>query len=200
MNRLTFKQRQWLQREQEILRAAAHLIREHGYSNVSMDEIATEVGVSKPTLYQHFRRKDDMIAATMIRSMQEMDEFIVQMGQQPVIDKLAAILRHMLEQQHAPEHIPAVIVQHHVIEALDTNEDVIAYRNRVGEHLFRLVAEGKAHGEIALDVDDTVVIGSMFALLHVLEGPKAYRHPDPAPLIDSIVNMFVRGIRNPQAE
>lgn len=41
-----------------ILRAAGELFGEHGYAQVSMDEVAAGAGVTKPTVYAHFGSKE----------------------------------------------------------------------------------------------------------------------------------------------
>jgi AcrR family transcriptional regulator len=46
-----------------ILDAAARLFLRHGFRKASMDEIARESGVSKPTLYAYFADKDALFAA-----------------------------------------------------------------------------------------------------------------------------------------
>ena len=43
-----------------IFEAAKKLFPEHGYDGVSMDAIAAEAGVSKLTLYSHFKDKDEL--------------------------------------------------------------------------------------------------------------------------------------------
>ncbi|WP_424975169.1 TetR/AcrR family transcriptional regulator [Dinoroseobacter sp. S124A] len=50
-----------------ILTAAFRLFFRRGYSRVSMDEIASEAGVTKRTLYNHFASKDALIGAVMDR-------------------------------------------------------------------------------------------------------------------------------------
>src|SRR5215216_6135990 len=37
----------------------------HGYSRLTMDELATELGMSKKTLYVHFAGKDEIITAVI---------------------------------------------------------------------------------------------------------------------------------------
>ena len=53
--------------EQTILTSAYRLFHRHGFNRVSMDEIAAAAGVTKRTLYYHFRSKDDLIAAALER-------------------------------------------------------------------------------------------------------------------------------------
>jgi AcrR family transcriptional regulator len=51
------------ERRQQIISVAAGLFDEGGYANTTMDDIAGEVGVAKPTLYHYFPRKDDILHA-----------------------------------------------------------------------------------------------------------------------------------------
>jgi len=50
---------------QRILDAAYALFRRRGYTRASMDEIAVATGVTKRTLYFHFRSKDELLAAVL---------------------------------------------------------------------------------------------------------------------------------------
>ena len=51
--------------EQTILTSAYRLFHRHGFNRVSMDEIAAAAGVTKRTLYYHFRSKDSLLAAVL---------------------------------------------------------------------------------------------------------------------------------------
>lgn len=50
-------------RQEAVLEAAARMFVQHGFRKASMDEIAREAGVSKPTLYAYFADKDALFAA-----------------------------------------------------------------------------------------------------------------------------------------
>jgi AcrR family transcriptional regulator len=47
----------------QILRAAADLFRERGYQASTVEHIAARLGMSKASLYNHFRAKEEMLAA-----------------------------------------------------------------------------------------------------------------------------------------
>ena len=47
----------------QILRAAADLFRERGYQASTVEHIAARLGMSKASLYIHFRAKEEMLAA-----------------------------------------------------------------------------------------------------------------------------------------
>src|SRR5512138_107913 len=61
--RLRERRRQMLR--EEILLAAGALMHEKGYAAMSMDELASQVGISKPTLYSHFTTKEELVVAAV---------------------------------------------------------------------------------------------------------------------------------------
>lgn len=52
-----------MNRKEEILLVTLELAAENGLSNVSMAQIAEKIGIRKPSLYNHFKSKDEIIAA-----------------------------------------------------------------------------------------------------------------------------------------
>jgi AcrR family transcriptional regulator len=54
------------QRQKEILNAASRVFIEKGFIKTTMYDIALEVGLSKPTLYQYFKTKDEIYMSLMI--------------------------------------------------------------------------------------------------------------------------------------
>lgn len=49
-------------RKLQLAQAAARLFTDRGYHNVSMDDVASAVGLTGPALYRHFRKKHDILA------------------------------------------------------------------------------------------------------------------------------------------
>lgn len=54
-----------------ILDAAANLFHSEGYARTSLDTVAAEAGVTKPTVYSHFRSKQGLFQAVVDRVAQE---------------------------------------------------------------------------------------------------------------------------------
>ncbi len=52
--------REKLRRTEEILLAAQRVMLEKGYNGATMDDIASEAGLTKPTVYQYFKTKDEL--------------------------------------------------------------------------------------------------------------------------------------------
>src|SRR5687767_14290304 len=63
-----------VERQQQMLDVAARVFAERGYHAASMDEIAAEVGVSKPMLYAYFDSKEGLYLACIDRAGQDLLE------------------------------------------------------------------------------------------------------------------------------
>lgn len=55
----------------QILKGARSVFLEQGYEGASVDEIARRAGVSKPTLYNHFKDKEALFAACFAQECEE---------------------------------------------------------------------------------------------------------------------------------
>jgi AcrR family transcriptional regulator len=66
MTALPRRQLNRLNRERAILDAALKVFAAHGFSGATMDAVATEAGLTKPTLYSYFSSKDDLFQAMML--------------------------------------------------------------------------------------------------------------------------------------
>ena len=65
MTTLPRREQNRLEREKRILDAAQHVFAHQGYSGATMDAVAAEAGLTKPTLYQYFGSKEALFAAMM---------------------------------------------------------------------------------------------------------------------------------------
>lgn len=59
-------------RRDRIIEAAIALFQRQGYEQTKMEEIATEAGISAPTLYRYFPKKTELLIALFWRGREEM--------------------------------------------------------------------------------------------------------------------------------
>lgn len=81
-------------REQRILDAAAGLILRWGYNRTTIDDIAREAGVAKGTIYLHWKTREELFAALMLR---ERVALTAEFQQRLLADPGGATLRGMLK-------------------------------------------------------------------------------------------------------
>ncbi len=199
MPKLSYKERARRRREQEILRTAARMIRDSGYNNLNMDDLAEEVGISKPTLYQHFKGKDDMVARTMLQSMQEMEAHIAGLEGTSAMHKLEQVMRYMLEAHADPDGFSVAIIQDVTLtlqHLMHANDEMQTLKAKVGQHMRAFIAQAKAEGNIRQDLPDVVIVSAMFANLSILRGPEVMRDYSvpSAEIIEHIIQLFRQGV------
>ena len=66
-----------------ILTTAAELFSGHAYADVSVDQIAQRAGITKMTIYQHFRSKDELVLECLRMRLKRREERLDE-----VLDKL----------------------------------------------------------------------------------------------------------------
>ncbi|MBX9630867.1 MAG: TetR/AcrR family transcriptional regulator [Burkholderiales bacterium] len=71
MEHIPFKEQQFKARESAVIDAANRLMGQKGYDQMTMDDVAAELGISKGIIYKHFPSKESLAAAAMIRLLQE---------------------------------------------------------------------------------------------------------------------------------
>jgi len=72
MNRISRREQNRIEREGRILDAALRVFSLTGYSGATMDAVAAEAGLTKPTVYQYFPSKESLFSAMMIGKRDQM--------------------------------------------------------------------------------------------------------------------------------
>jgi AcrR family transcriptional regulator len=84
------------ERARRILDAAATLILRWGYDKTTLDDIAREAGVSKATMYLHWKTREDLFGALMKRERAEMaDEIMRGLAADPEAASLRSMFKHI---------------------------------------------------------------------------------------------------------
>ncbi len=84
-------------RANRILDAAAALVLHYGLDKTTVDDIAREAGISKGAIYLHFKSKDDLMEALILReTWAYMDAFMIDMNSDPMGGTLVNMFKHAL--------------------------------------------------------------------------------------------------------
>ncbi|MEU6232533.1 TetR/AcrR family transcriptional regulator [Kitasatospora sp. NPDC047058] len=59
-------------RREELLAVAVRLFHQRGFDNVSTDQLGAAVGISGPSVYRHFDSKQQLLAASLVRSRERL--------------------------------------------------------------------------------------------------------------------------------
>ncbi len=195
----SYKARERQRREDDIIRAAARLLHERGYASLNMDELAETVGISKPTLYAHFKSKDDLVVQVIVRNFHTVDDYLAQPPQGTTLDRLGEVLRRLIKTRRTPGHFLGM-PNPELMRMLHAHPLLEASRRRIDSALFALVEEGKANGEITPDLPTDMIVRALFCLQGVVFG----RPPEVCLIlddeealdqaIDHLIRLFLHGI------
>jgi AcrR family transcriptional regulator len=186
----SYKERERQRREQEILDAAEQLLIERGYAALTMDDLADAVGISKPTLYQHFKSKEDLAARVIVNAMQMLEAHLQQPRDDSPLAHIAQAFRHLLEQRHASGGVLASLGPELVVKTIHANPLLAEHKARVVRLLGELVDEAKARGEIVDSIPTPVIVRSMFCLQSALTDLE----PDLEHSLIGVIHLFLYGI------
>ncbi len=164
MPRPSYKELEKQRREEEILTTAERLMAEHGYGNLNMDELAEVVGISKPTLYQHFKSKEDLAVQVFVRSFRTMEQFLETPLDGPAIKRIKTLMSRLLTMRYSPGSVTASIRPNMIWNMLRENPGLEAHRDRLRSLLRTLVDTAKAEGDIDPALPTSVVIHAILCL------------------------------------
>lgn len=164
MNQPTLQERQRQMRTDAILDAAHEMMVAQSYADMSMDDLAARVGVSKATLYQHFPSKEDLAINVIVRSMRLGEESIRAIDPRlPAIQRLEQAMREAFERRIGMWSaklalMPSSVMRHPNYEAQAT---------RMRAAMAELVDQAKAEGDIVTDLPTNIIVRTMGSLFRV---------------------------------
>jgi AcrR family transcriptional regulator len=110
---VTDRDRAKADRHAALLKEAARLFAQRGFTGVSLEDLGSAVGVSGPALYRHFANKQALLGEILLG----------------VSESLLTGGREVVQSSHEPEEQLAALVRFHVDFAL-TDADVIRVQDR----------------------------------------------------------------------
>lgn len=73
MSTLTRKERNFLDRERELIELALEIMHDDGFAGLTMDKLTARSDYSKGTIYNHFNCKEDVLSAISITCLNELN-------------------------------------------------------------------------------------------------------------------------------
>ena len=159
----------------QILRTAADLFRERGYQASTVDHIAARLGMSKASLYTHFRAKEEMLAAISRETIEAFtrDLNLVLASRLGAEDKLRTVVR---------QHVQFVIANRSFLTVFFGEEanlparfvrSLAAQKDRYDKGVERIVEEGIRAG-VFRELSPRLVV---FALLGMVNWVHKWYNP-----------------------
>jgi len=92
-NKISFKDQAFKLRESAILDATTSILGDKGFDLMTMDDVANAVGISKPSLYKHFKSKEELVGEALIRLIDGAITYLADIDKDlPPVQKLRILL------------------------------------------------------------------------------------------------------------
>ena len=200
LGRLSFKDQAFKLREDAILDAATRTLASKGFDLMTMDDVALEVGISKPSLYKHFKSKEDLAGAAMVRLLDGAQDFLDARPQnEPPLAQLSALLEWAMRVRLGGglPFLPSASSQ--VREMLTRNLRYVAAVIKLNSQLKKRVQAAKKAGQLRSDLPDDVVLFSYYARTcdPAVEYLRLYTKMDDEAIVAHMLSVCFEGLRPP---
>jgi TetR/AcrR family transcriptional regulator len=155
-------------KENEILEAARNRFAHYGFSKVTMEEIASDVGMGKASLYYYFPTKEDLFKSVIHKEQNLFAEEIEKLFCRKIsaANKLRSYVKKRLEFFHELVNLSTLNVNTFVDIKLMFKELFEDFEKKELQLLQRILDEGKMNGEFESRLRHETTI----TFLHLLQG------------------------------
>ena len=197
LKRISFKDQAFQQREDAILDAATRILTSRGFDLMTMDDVATEVGVSKPSLYKHFKSKEDLAGECMIRLLDGANEFLAELPDDlTALERIRRLLGWALQLrlQGGLPFLPAT--SPHVRDMLVKNVGYTMRALKLNNALVKLVRDAQKTGQMRKDLPEDVILYSFYARTcdPSVEFLRLYSKLSNAEIVEHTLSVYFGGV------
>ena len=189
--------------KERILSTARDEFFKFGFSKVTIDEIASKMGMSKKTIYKYFESKDDLVQAVTKATMDEMVnrcQEIIRDQEVDFVDKLRQMMT-LVAVQYSKMGRP-------LVEDLQKNaphiwKQIDEFRQeRIHKDFGNLLREGMQKGMFRNDIDEQLILLIYMNAVQTIINPETLMHLPftAAQVFDAIVKVIYEGILTDEAK
>jgi AcrR family transcriptional regulator len=157
----------------KILTKAAEMFNQYGYSKITMEEIAVNLGISKKTLYKYFSNKEHVLKELVENIRFEVSSFIdsvISDSSMEFIDKLNTLMNYFAKfSKIFSEPLSQDIMKNHpeVWKGIQETRKHKAYSS-----FTMLIEEGIKSGVFRDDIDKDLVVIAYVSAIHGMINPE----------------------------
>lgn len=164
MSRLPFREQVLRAREEAIVASVNRLLAEKGYDLMTVDEVASDVGIGKASLYKHFASKEALAAAAMVKTLERALAYVesIDPTTEP-LTALRAVARWAMQRQLDGE-MPSLPSQNSALRAtLGADKVYMTLLMRVSDRLEAWITAAQASGQLDPTLPPEVILYTLFA-------------------------------------
>jgi AcrR family transcriptional regulator len=179
-------------RAQRILDAAAQLFGQRHYHEVRVEDVATKAGVSKGTVYQYFKDKEDLYVALILHGLnrlyQRTREKIAELTEPE--ERLLRVVREGVRFFTAQPYFLELVQRIDVLRSAAHSSALDASRTRFLDLLVEIIEQLNASGRWHTDDPELAAL----ALMGMLREALRWRGHQAEQLPEQLVQLFFYGL------
>ncbi|SHK01154.1 transcriptional regulator, TetR family [Desulfatibacillum alkenivorans DSM 16219] len=147
MPKISFRQQRYNKKQQQILENAAQLFAQKGFGEVSLEEIAAKLQLSKASLYHYIKSKDDILFQLHMQAMTESAEALQKVvdSEVPLLEKLRKAIRTLVFIATRNEVLASYRMESRFLPK-KMRPQVVEKRDQILECIQQLIREGQEAG------------------------------------------------------
>jgi AcrR family transcriptional regulator len=195
--KFSFKDQAFKLREVAILDAATAILASKGYDLMTMDDVANAVGISKPSLYKHFKSKEVLIGVALIRLIDGALDFLGQLdAKAPPIEQLKSLLKWALEVRlnGGMPFLPSTNAN--VREMLMRNLKYVTRVLKLNGKIEKLVLAAQKQGDLNPNLPSDVILFSYYSRTcdPAVDYLQTFSKMDKTQIVDHMIQVAFSGI------
>ncbi len=202
----SLKERQRQEREQLILQATSEVLAEKGYDAMSMEDVASRVGISRAAIYLHFPSREDLVLALLQRgietSAQRLDTLLAEKISPR--EKVRAIIERSYGSTPQPSFQVFAALMHSPTffsKAAEKRATMADLWKPTVQRLTALLEEGKRSGDFDPDMPTELMVSLLANLLSPFTKHMFEQEPVPMPVVVKyLCRYFLKGIATEVAD
>ena len=182
---------------EQILLTAGKMFHQIGIRNVSIDEICSELRISKKTFYSHFPQKEDLVDAIISYEKQKnRDRFEKNLKNKNAIDSLIFIVRELKKSADCTPHALWYDIQKYYPRVFEKHETIKHKAIKIGfeQNIRQGIEEGYYRDDLDIELTSlfhTIQMKTTFELME--HSPIKYSNKR---LLDFFIDLVIHLIAN----
>ena len=190
-------------KEEQILNAAKKLFTNYGFKKVSMDEIASEAGVTKKTVYTYFSSKEELLKYCIKEELQNMRKIIenVESKKLDFMETVHQVIYNLLKYKKNCKFLKMLFKESEILknEQLKDNLKIVdkEIQNYIRKQLELAIQNDKIEVQ-KIDITTFLVYKMYIALM--IDWNEDYKKLDEKEIADNILHFLVNGLKRKEVE
>lgn len=190
-------------KEEQILNAAKNLFTNYGFKKVSMDEIASEAGVTKKTVYTYFSSKEELLKYCIKEELQNMRKIIenVESKKLDFMETVHQVIYNLLKYKKNCKFLKMLFKESEILKNEQLKENLKIVDKEIQNYIRKQLELAIQNDKIEVQNIDitTFLIYKMYIAL-MIDWNEDYKKLDEKEIADNILHFLVNGLKRKEVE